>query len=87
MRGFLLGAMVLIGLEVALTAPGSRITALVALPAGWLAEWMDPARPLIGPGKLASSTSSTSSTPGSPSSALSAITGGAASIFTGGVVP
>lgn len=53
-----MAALVLIGLDVALTAPSSRITSLLALPAGWLAEWMDPGRPLIGPGHLATSASS-----------------------------
>jgi len=62
-RGFLVAALVLIGLDVALSAPSSRITALFALPGGWLAEWMDPGRPLITDHRAASSaTSSTSST-------------------------
>lgn len=47
MRGFFLVAFGLVALDVALKAPGSRIAAVVATPARWLAEWMDPHTPLI----------------------------------------
>lgn len=49
-------ALVLIGLDVALQAPASRLTALLAWPTQWLAGWMDPGKPLVGPGKLATAT-------------------------------
>lgn len=51
-KGFAFTALVLIGLDVALQAPASRLTALLEWPTQWLAGWMDPAKPLIGPGKL-----------------------------------
>lgn len=53
MKGFAFTALVLIGLDVALQAPASRLTALLGFPAQWLAGWMDPGKPLVGPGKLA----------------------------------
>jgi hypothetical protein len=56
-------ALVLIGLDVALQAPASRLTALLAWPAGWLAGWMDPGKPLIGPGKLATAAPAAKPTP------------------------
>lgn len=70
MRGFLVAALVLIGLDVALSAPSSRITALFALPGGWLAEWMDPGRPLLGPGHLADASTTSSSSSSSTASTI-----------------
>jgi hypothetical protein len=46
-RGFFLGCLVLIGLDVATRAPASRLAELAATPAAWLAAWMDPHTPLI----------------------------------------
>lgn len=91
MRGFLVAALVLIGLDVALSAPASRLTSLFALPAGLLAEWMDPGKPLIAVGHLAdSSASSGSSSSGSGAGAANlagAIGGALVSPITGGIVP
>lgn len=47
MRGFFLGALILIGLDLVTTAPSSRVAQLVVTPAAWLAAWMDPHTPLI----------------------------------------
>lgn len=47
MRGFLLAAMVLAGLDVVLKAPTTRVAAALATPAAWLATWMDARTPLI----------------------------------------
>lgn len=47
MRGFLLGAAVLVGLQIALRAPSSAIAAAAAVPAAWAAKWMSPSTPLI----------------------------------------
>lgn len=47
MRGFFLGALVLVGLDVALNAPVTRVTAFLATPTRWLAQWMDARTPLI----------------------------------------
>lgn len=47
MRGFFLGAFVLIGLDVLLKAPTSRIAVALATPTEWLAKWVDPETPLI----------------------------------------
>jgi hypothetical protein len=46
-RGFFLGALILIGLDLATKAPASRIAQLASTPAAWLAAWMDPHTPLI----------------------------------------
>jgi hypothetical protein len=51
-RGFLLGVLVLVGLEVVLNSPASRVGALLDRPTHWLEAWMDPARPLIPVGHL-----------------------------------
>lgn len=61
MRGFLLGALVLVGLEVVLKAPSSRVAQVLATPAGWLAAWCDPNTPLISGSASSSSSTSTSS--------------------------
>lgn len=61
MRGFAFTALVLIGLDVALQAPASRLTALLQYPTTWLAGWMDPGKPLVGPGKLAAAAAPTPS--------------------------
>jgi len=51
-RGFLLGVLVLVGMDVVLNSPASRVAALLDRPSRWLAAWMDPARPLIPIGHL-----------------------------------
>lgn len=47
MRGFFLGALLLIGLDVALHAPTSRFASMLATPTRWLAEWTNAGTPLI----------------------------------------
>lgn len=47
MRGFLVGAFTLAALDLAVQAPVNRVTAALALPARWLAEWMSAAVPLV----------------------------------------
>jgi hypothetical protein len=47
MRGFLLTAMVLIGLDVVVHSPASNVATAFEVPTRWLAEWMDPRTPLI----------------------------------------
>jgi hypothetical protein len=47
MRGFLLGAAILVGLQIALRAPSSALAAAAAVPAAWAEKWMSPATPLI----------------------------------------
>ncbi len=47
MRGFLLGALILIGLEVALTSSAPRIAGALPPVTGWLVSWTDPTVPLI----------------------------------------
>jgi hypothetical protein len=73
-------ALILVGLDVALNAPASRLTSLLALPAGLLAEWIDPGKPLIGVGKLtdaqASSTAPSASLPSTIGSDLAGGAGG-----------
>jgi hypothetical protein len=56
-------ALVLIGLDVLLRAPASRVTALFGQPAALLAAWADPGRPLIGTGHLNDAAASSASTP------------------------
>jgi hypothetical protein len=51
-RGLVIGVLVLTGLQVMLASPASRVAALFGRPAGWLAAWMDPSRPLIPEGHL-----------------------------------
>jgi len=66
MRGFLLGALVLVSLDVVLTAPSSRVAQLLATPAGWLAAWCDPRTPLItAPGSAPAKTTNTTPSVGS----------------------
>jgi hypothetical protein len=60
-RGFAFTALLLIGLDVALQSPVARVTSLLQLPTEWLAGWMDPGKPLIGPGQLATATAPASS--------------------------
>lgn len=47
MRGFLLGSIVLIALDVLLKAPTSRIAVAFSTPTGWLEKWADARTPLI----------------------------------------
>jgi hypothetical protein len=75
MKGFAVTALVLIGLDVLLRAPASRVTALFAEPAKWLAAWVDPGKPLIGPGHLADASSASSASSG-PLSTAADFTGG-----------
>lgn len=65
MKGFAFTALVLIGLDVALQAPASRLTALLGFPAQWLQGWMDAGKPLVGPGKLATAAPAVKQKPGS----------------------
>lgn len=62
MRGFLVGALVLAGLDLALQSPAARVATALALPARWLAEWTDPSVPLI-PDKSGASTTASGSSP------------------------
>lgn len=73
MKGFAFTALVLIGLDVALQAPASRLTALLQFPAGWLAGWMDPGKPLLGPGKLGGAQGTTSTPSKGPNPNLGAL--------------
>lgn len=50
MRGFLLTAVVLVGLDVLLHSPTSNVATAFEVPTRWLAEWMDPRTPLIAAG-------------------------------------
>jgi hypothetical protein len=52
MRGLLLGVLVLVAMDVLLTAPASRVATVFNRPSRWLAAWMDPAQPLIPAGHL-----------------------------------
>lgn len=66
MRGFLLGAAVLVGLQIVLRAPSSAIAGAAAVPAAWAAKWMSPSTPLITkpvPGPAGGSSSPGSSSP------------------------
>ncbi len=47
MRGFFLGALVLVGLDFVLHQPTSRFAQTFVTPTRWLAEWMDARTPLI----------------------------------------
>lgn len=47
MRGFIFGALVLIGLEVVLRSPTSRVAVLLETPTSWLEKWVDPRTALI----------------------------------------
>jgi hypothetical protein len=47
MRGFFLGAIVLVTLDVLLKAPSTRIAVALATPTEWLAKWVDAETPLI----------------------------------------
>lgn len=47
MKGFALGALTLITLDVVLSGPASRVTGVFGAVTVWLAKWMDPSVPLI----------------------------------------
>lgn len=48
MRGFVLGALVLVALDVVLTGQGpARVGGVFGAVTGWLVKWMDPAVPLV----------------------------------------
>ena len=47
-----MSVLVLVGLDVILASPASRVAQLLDRPTSWLAAWMDPSRPLIPVGHL-----------------------------------
>lgn len=47
MRGFLSAGLVLVGLDLVLRSPTSRVAQLLALPTSWLKKWTDASTPLI----------------------------------------
>jgi hypothetical protein len=52
MRGAIVTVFVLVGLDVLLSAPASRLSTVLGRPSHWLAAWMDPRVPLIPRGHL-----------------------------------
>lgn len=62
MRGLLIGALSLAALDLVVQAPVNRVTAGLALPARWLAEWMSPSVPLV-PDKAGTTATTTAAAP------------------------
>ena len=47
MRGFLVGALVLVALDLVLKSPAANVAGAFTAPTAWLEKWMSPAAPLI----------------------------------------
>lgn len=68
MRGFFLGALALVALDLVLTSGVANVAGAAVQPAAWLQKWMSPAVPLItNPVPVSSAGASTSGAP-APSS-------------------
>jgi hypothetical protein len=52
MRGAIVMVFVLVGLDVALSTPASRVSTVLGRPTHWMAAWMDARVPLIPQGHL-----------------------------------
>jgi hypothetical protein len=64
-KGLVLGALVLVGLDLILTSPAARLSTILGRPSHWLAAWMDAGVPLIPQGHMSAAPPPTpaSSTP------------------------